>query len=120
MTEVMQHSGLWVPSCQCSMEHGKASWQLSGRQTQVLESLRSDARAADQAHSEAVAAARAGEAQLWRQRLQQAESAAQQQVPLSSPKSQIGQPLEKSVKHGGRRCCELVTHAAISEGHEKS
>ncbi len=51
---------------------------------QVLESLRSDARAAEQAHSEAVAAARAGEARAWQQRLQQAESAAQQQVPASN------------------------------------
>lgn len=113
MIEVWQHSGLWVPSCQFPEEHGKASWLLSGRQTQVLESLRSDARAADQAHSEAVAAARAGEAQQWQQRLQQAESAAQQQVPLSSPKSQIGQLLGKPDKQGGRRWCELFTHAAI-------
>ena len=48
--------------------------------TQVLEALRAEARTAEQAHMEAVAAAKTGEAQLWRQRLQHAEAASQQQV----------------------------------------
>lgn len=47
---------------------------------QVLEGLRAEASAADQAHTQAVAAARQGESQLWQERLQQAEAAAHQQV----------------------------------------
>lgn len=48
--------------------------------TQVLEGLRAEARAAEQAHMEAVAAARSGEAQLWQQRLQEADVAAQKRL----------------------------------------
>ena len=48
--------------------------------TQVLEGLRAEAMAADQAHTQAVAAARQEESQLWQERLRQAEAAAQQQV----------------------------------------
>ena len=46
----------------------------------MLEALRAEATAADQAHTQAVAAARQGELQLWQARLQQAEATAQQQV----------------------------------------
>ena len=50
----------------------------------MLEELRAEARAADQAHTQAVAAARQAEAQLWQERLQQAEAAAHQQVSEAS------------------------------------
>ena len=53
--------------------------------TQVLEALRAEARMAEQAHMDALAAAKAGEAQLWQQRLQHAEAASQQQVWQKAP-----------------------------------
>ena len=48
--------------------------------TQVLEGLKAETRAADQAHTEAVAAARRGESQLWQEQLQKAKAASQEQV----------------------------------------
>ena len=51
----------------------------------MLEALRAEARTAEQVHMEALAAARAGEAQLWQQRLQHAEAALQQQVWWKPP-----------------------------------
>ncbi len=52
---------------------------------QVLEALRAEARTAEQAHMDALAAAKTGEAQLWQQRLQHAEAASQQQVWQKPP-----------------------------------
>ena len=48
--------------------------------TQVLEGLRAEIRAADLAHTEAVAGARQGESQVWQERLQRATAASQEQV----------------------------------------
>ena len=51
----------------------------------MLEALRAEARTAEQAHMDALAAAKTGEAQLWQQRLQHAEAASQQQVRQKPP-----------------------------------
>lgn len=75
--------------------------------TQVLGLLRAEIRAADQAHAEAVAAARQGESQLWQERLQKAEAASQQQVCPCSCLHSLLMPLAcKKAKFADGRPCQ--------------
>ncbi|CAL5221203.1 g3352 [Coccomyxa viridis] len=91
---------------------------LQLRWRQVLEGLRAEASAADQAHTQAVAAARQGESQLWQERLQQAEAAAHQQVDKLQDQLRAAQggiaDLDGQVRQQQQRMEQLLSSLAAT------